>query len=146
MIEATNIYSNLSDQTKFRLIEINKIRYYFNAKISEINIMSKYIAVFDYLDKPLIALSATTGGISVISFASIIRAPEGIASASFSLIFSLTTRIVKKLLKITRNKQKKHNKIIMKTISKLNNIETLISQALIEILKSVMKNVKQSLI
>ena len=87
MIEATNIYSNLSDQTKFRLIEINKIRYYFNAKISEINIMSKYIAVFDYLDKPLIALSATTGGISVISFASIIRAPEGIASASFSLIF-----------------------------------------------------------
>ena len=104
------------------------------------------MAVFDYLDKPLIALSATTGGISVISFASIIRAPEGIASASFSLIFSLTTRIVKKLLKITRNKQKKHNKIIMKTISKLNNIETLRSQALIEILKSVMKNVKQSLI
>ena len=146
MIEATNIYSNLSDQTKFRLIEINKIKYYFNAKISEINIMSKYIAIFDYLDKPLIAFSATTGGISVISFASIIRASEGIASASFSLIFSLTTRIVKKLLKITRNKQKKHNKIIMKTISKLNNIETRISQALIKILKSVMKNIKQSLI
>ena len=143
MIEATNIYSNLSDQTKFRLIEINKIKYYFNAKISEINIMSKYIVIFDYLDKPLIA---TTGGISVISFASIIRASEGIASASFSLIFSLTTRIVKKLLKITRNKQKKHNKIIMKTISKLNNIETRISQALIKILKSVMKNIKQSLI
>ena len=146
MIEATNIYSDLSDQTKFRLIEISKIKYYFNAKISEINIMSKYIAIFDYLDKPLIALSATTRGISVISFSSIIGAPEGIASASFSLIFSLTTRIVQKLLKITRNKQKKHNKIIMKTISKLNNIETLISQALIEILKSVMKNIKQSLI
>ena len=143
MIEATNIYSKLSDQTKFRLIEINKIKYYFNAKISEINIMSKYIVIFDYLDKPLIA---TTGGISVISFASIIRASEGIASASFSLIFSLTTRIVKKLLKITRNKQKKHNKIIMKTISKLNNIETRICQALIKILKSVMKNIKQSLI
>ena len=146
MIEATNIYSDLSVQTKFRLIEINKIKYYFNAKISEINIMSKYIAIFDYLDKPLIALSATTRGISVISFSSIIGAPEGIASASFSLIFPLTTRIVQKLLKITRNKQKKHNKIIMKTISKLNNIETLISQALIEILKSVMKNIKQSLI
>ena len=143
MIEATNIYSDLSHQTKFRLIEINKIKYYFNAKISEINIMSKYIVIFDYLDKPLIA---TTGGISVISFASIIRASEGIASASFSLIFSLTTRIVKKLLKITRNKQKKHNKIIMKTISKLNNIKTRISQALIKILKSVMKNIKQSLI
>ena len=63
---------------------------------------------------------------------SIVGAPVQIASASFTLIFSLTTGIVKKLLSITRNKKKKHNKILMLAKSKLNSIETLISQALID--------------
>ena len=58
-------------------------------------------------------------------------APVRIASASFSLVFSLTTRIIKKSLGITRNKKKKHNKIFMLANSKLNSIETLISQALV---------------
>ena len=68
--------------------------------------LSKYIAAFDYFDKTLIVLSATSGGISIISFVSVIGAPVGIASASFSLVFSLTTGIVKKLLVITRNKKR----------------------------------------
>ena len=58
-------------------------------------------------------------------------APVGIASASFTLIFSLTTGIIKKLLSITRNK-KKHDKILMLAKSKLNSIETLVSQAMID--------------
>ena len=58
--------------------------------------------------------------------------PVRIASASFTLVFSLTTEIIKKLLKITRNKKKNHNKIAMVAKSKLNSIETLISQALID--------------
>ena len=66
--------------------------------------LNKYIAAFDYFGKTLIVLSATSGRISIASFASIIGGPVGIASASFSLIFSLTTGIIKKLLKITRNK------------------------------------------
>ena len=65
-------------------------------------------------------------------FTSIVGAPVGIASASLTLIFSLTTGIVKKLLNITRNKKKKHDKILMLAKSKLNSIETLISQALID--------------
>ena len=62
----------------------------------------------------------------------IIGAPLGIASASFTLLFSLTTGIVKKLLNITRRKKKKHDKILMQAKSKLSNIDTLISQALID--------------
>ena len=58
-------------------------------------------------------------------------APVGIASASFTLIFSLTAGIIKKLLSIKRYKKKKHNKILMLAKSKLNSIETLVSQALI---------------
>ena len=67
-----------------------------------------------------------------ISFTSVVGAPVGIASASFTLIFSLTTGIIKKLLSITRNKSKKHDKIIILAKSKFNSIETVISQALID--------------
>ena len=41
--------------------------------------------------------------------------------------------IVKKILNITRNKKKKYDKILMLAKSKLNSIETLISQALIDL-------------
>ena len=85
------------------------------------------IAAFDYFDKTLIVLSAII--LSIIPFVSVIGAPLGIASTSFSLLFSLTTGIIKKLLEITKNKNKKQNKIVMLAKS----IETLISQALIDL-------------
>ena len=89
--------------------------------------VGKYNAAFDYFDKTLIVLSATSGGITIISFTSIIGIPVGISSASFILVFLLTAGIIKKLLKIARNKKKKHNKIFMLAKKKLNSIETLIS-------------------
>ena len=122
---------------------INKTKEYFNWEIQERKTtskkLSKYIATFDYFDKTLIVLSATSVGVSIISFASVIGVPVGIASASFTLVFSLTTGIIKKLLSITRNKKKKLNKVLVLAKSKLNSIEALISQALID-LKLVMKN------
>ena len=83
-------------------------------------------------EKILIVLSATTGGVSICSFTNIVGAPVGIASASFTLIFSLSTEITKKLLNITKKKKKKHDKIFMLAKSKLNSNDTLISQALID--------------
>ena len=127
---------NLSEQTKFRLSKIIGIENYFHQEINQRKSYSKklnkYVTAFDCIDKVLIVLSATSSGVSIISFTSIIGAPVGIASASFTLIFSLTTGIVKKLLSITRNKKNKHDKIFMLAKSKLNSIETLISQALID--------------
>ena len=88
----------LSDQTEFSLNEINKIKYYFNSEIQERKTMSKKlskcIAAFDYIDKTLIVLSATSGGISIISFTSVVEIPAGLASASSTLVFSLTTGII----------------------------------------------------
>ena len=63
---------------------------------------------------------------------SIVGTPVGIASASFTLIFSLTAGIIKKLLSTTRTKKKKDDKILMLAKSKFNSIETLLSQALID--------------
>ena len=99
----------LSDQTKFRLNEINKIKDYFNSEIQERKTMSeklsKYIAAFNYIDKTLIVLPATSGGISILSFTSVIGVPLGIASSSFTLIFSLTTGIIEKVMKVKRKKK-----------------------------------------
>ena len=79
----------------------------------------------------LIVLSVTTGSISIASFATVIGAPVGMASASFSFAFLISTGIVKKLVKTTTNKKKKHNKIVMLARSKLNGKESEISEALI---------------
>ena len=126
---------SLSDQTKFRLNEINKIKAYFNSEIQErkamVKKLSKCIAAFDYVDKILIVLSATMGGVSIISFVSVSGFPAGIASAIFTLAFSLTTGIIKKVLQI-RNKKKKHNKTLVLAKRKLK-IENLMSQALIDL-------------
>ena len=128
--------TDLCEQTKFPLDQISKIENYFYEEINQgkscSKILSKYIATSDYIDKILIVLSATTGAVSICLFTSVAGDPVGITSASFTLIFSLTTGIVKKLLSITRNKKKKHDKILMLAKSKLNSIETLISQALID--------------
>ena len=93
--------------------------------------LSKYIASFDYFDKSLIVLSVTTGSISIASFETVIGAPVGILSRSCSLTFSITTEFVRKYLKTIRSKKKKHNKIVMLARSKLNSIESKISEALI---------------
>ena len=84
--------------------------------------LSKCITAFHYIDKILIVLTATSSEVCIILSASVVRAPVGIASASFTLIFSLTTGIIKKLLSITRNKKKKHDKILMLAKSKLDSI------------------------
>ena len=114
--------SNLDNQ-QFRLNKINEIKDYFIADIKERELMSKilskYISSFDYFDKSLTVLSATCGSISIASFATVIGTPVGIASESVSLTFSLSTGLVKKLLKATRNKKKKHNKIVALGRSKL---------------------------
>ena len=113
--------SNLTEQTKFRLSEIIGIENYLypeiNQRKSYSKKLSKYVTTFDYIDKILIILS-------------IIGVPARIARASFTLIFSITTGIIKKLLSTIKIKKKKHDKILMLAKSKLNSIETLISQAL----------------
>ena len=112
-----NLSSNTSNDQQFRLDKINEIKDYFIAEIKERELMSKrlskYIASFDYFDKSLIVLSVTTGSISIVSFATVIGAPVGILSASSSYAFLILAGIMKKLLKITRNKKKKRIKIIL---------------------------------
>ena len=108
MNEVSKTY--LPEQTKLRLSEITGIENYFHQEIHQgklcIKKLSKYVTFFDYIDEVLIFLSAITGRVAIISFTSVVGATVRIASASLTLIFSLTTGIINKLLSITRNKRK----------------------------------------
>ena len=69
-------------------------------------LLKKYIVAFDYADKVFITLSALFGTLSVASHATIVGIPVGIAGGSLTLIFTVTTGVVRKLLNITRKKKK----------------------------------------
>ena len=122
----SNSNLELNDLTKFRLDEINKIKDDLNVEIKErkdiVKKTSKYTVALDYAHKLFITLSASFGTLNIASHATIVGIPVGIAGASLTLIFTVTTGVVKKLLNITRKKKKKHNKIIALARSKLNII------------------------
>ena len=123
----SNLELSAKHVTKFRLDEINNIKEDFNAEIKErkdiIKKISKYIVAFDYADKLFITLSASFGTLRIASYATVVGIPAGIAGASLTLIFTVTTGVAKTFLNITRKKKKKHNKIITLARSKLNMIE-----------------------
>ena len=77
--------TNLTVQINFTLNEITKIKNYFNSEINQrktfIKKIRKYLATFDYIDKILIVLSATAGGVCIVSHATVVGTPVGIASA-----------------------------------------------------------------
>ena len=122
MIECNshNMYPNLSttpsNEQEFRLNKINEIKDCFITEIKERGLMSKrlskYIASFDYFDKSLIVWSVAAGSISIASFATVIVAPVGMMSVSYTLAWLITRGIVKKLLKTKRNKKKNITKLL----------------------------------
>ena len=134
LTDKAELSSSERTANKYRLDEINKIRDYFNNEIKErkyiIKKLNKYLVSFDYLDKIFIALSASFGTLSIASYASVVDTPAGIAGTSLTLIFTLGTGISKSLLKVTKKRKKKHNKIIALAKNKLNTINTLLSSAL----------------
>ena len=123
----------LTDINNYRLNEINKTRDYFNNAINErkdiIKKLNKYIVSFDYLDKIFITFSASFSTLSIASYATVLGLPGGIAGSSLTLIFTISTGINKSLLRVTKKRKKKHNKIIALAKSKLNTIDTLLSSA-----------------
>ena len=124
----------LTDVNKYRLDEINKIRDYFNNEIKErkdiIKKLNKYLVSFDYFDKIFITLSASFGTLSIASYTSVVGIPAGITGAYLTLVFTIGTGISKSLLKLTKKRKKKRNKIIVSAKNKLNTIDKLLSSTL----------------
>ena len=136
VIELTDTAKPSSSEraNKYRLDEINEIRDNFNSEIKErkdiIKKLNKYLVSFDYLDKIFITLSASFGTLSIASCASVVVIAAGITGASLTLVFTIGTGISKSLLKLTKKRKKKDNKIIALAKNKLNTIDTLLSSTL----------------
>ena len=111
-----NLSANLSNEQQLRLNKINEIKDYLLAEIRERKLisknLSKNIASFEYFNKSLIFLSVGASSVSITSFVSVIGASAGIMGASCGPTFSMTSGLIKTFLKTTRNKKKKHNKIL----------------------------------
>ena len=126
--------SSLERVNNYRLNQIDKRKDYFNNEINErkdiIKRLNKDIVSFDCLDKIFITLSASFGTLSIASHATIVGIPVGIAGSSLTLIFTISTGVNKSLLRITKKRKKKHNKIIALAKSKLSTIDMLLSSAL----------------
>ena len=109
--DVSNLSLELNTITRFRLDEINKIKEYFNNETKEqkdiVKKINKYIVAFDYADKIFITLSASFGKLSIVSHATIVVIPVGIAGSSLTLRFTISTGIIKKLLNITKKKKEK---------------------------------------
>ena len=126
--------TNLTEQTNIRLNEITETENYFHQKINQRRLcskkVSKYVTAFDYIDKVLVALSATSGGVSIIYERCWSSCRN--SKCKFYANFFSNNRNSQKITKHSKKKKKKHDKILMLAKSKLNSIETLISQALID--------------
>ena len=70
--------------------------------------MSKYVAIFYYIDQALIVLSATSCGLSIILLTSIVGAPVGIASASLTSFFFSNNWKSQKIVEYIKKKQRKN--------------------------------------
>ena len=134
LTDKAELSSSERTANKYKLDEINKIRDYFDNEIKErkdiTKKLNKYLVSFDYLDKMFITLLASFGTLSIASQATGTGIPAGITGASLTLIFTICTGTSKSLLKVTKKRKKKHNKIIELAKSKLNTIDTLLSIAL----------------
>ena len=77
---------------------IDYLNDYLNSEIKErkdiVKKISKYIVAFDYADKHFITLSASFGTLSIVPHATIVGIPVGIAGASLTAIFTVTTGVV----------------------------------------------------
>ena len=100
--------------TKFRLNEISKIKNYFISEIRKAisKKLSKYIAAFDYADKIFIVLSASFGTLSIVSHATVVGIPVGLAGASLTVVFSLKNMNSKEIMKHDKKEKEKTIKLL----------------------------------
>ena len=98
LVDFTNLFSPRNFKKNDRII----------TKLFKI---SKYIVTFDYADKIFITISASLGTLSLVSQATIVGIPVGIAGSSLTLIFTVTTGIVKKMLNIKKEEKRRKSTI-----------------------------------
>ena len=121
---------------QFRLKNIDETKNCFLEEIEQNELMSrkhkKICTTLNYIEHFLTLAFTITGCISIFAFTSLIRTPIGITSYAIRLKISAVTAGIKKYKSVIKKKKKKHDKIVLLAKCKLNSIEVLISNALID--------------
>ena len=112
----SNEIISLNEQTNYRLIEIGKIKDYFDQEIKYQQLLtsklSKYLTGFDYAAKMLTVCLTVFSGTNIFARVRGTKELLGLISLIFSLLFSLSSGVVKKLQQETKTRKKKHNKLL----------------------------------
>ena len=124
---------SLNEQTDYRLMEIAKIKDYFDQEIKYEQLLtsklSKYLTDFDYADKILTVFLTTFFGTNIFAYIRGRKQLLGLISSTFSLVFCLSNGIIKKLQQETKIIKKKHNRLLYLAKNKLDCVEMLISNS-----------------
>ena len=99
----------LNEQTNYRLMEIGKIKDYFDQKIKDkpfLNKLSKYITCLDYTDKILTVFLTVFSGKNIFTHVRTKKRLLGLITSVFSVLFCLSTGAVKKLFQETKTRKK----------------------------------------
>ena len=125
---------SLNEQTNYRLIEIGKIKDYFDQEIKYQQLLtsklSKYLIGFDYADKILTLFLTVFSETNIFGHVRRRKQLLGLIISVFSLVFCLSSGIIKKLQEETKRKRKKHNRLLYLAKTKLYCVEMLISNSL----------------
>ena len=107
---------NLIKQTKIRLDIISEIENYFHQEINRSKVcskkLSKYVAPFDYIDKVLIVSVVARGGVSIISFSSVVGAPRN-SKWKFYSNFLSNNKNNQNITKHNKKQKENYDKILM---------------------------------
>ena len=126
---------NISQE--FRLRKIAEIRKYVFKEINQNELMSKKLKkvcrILNYIENLFIVIFTITGCVSISDFASLVSIHIGITSSADGLKILAITEGIKKYKSIIKEKNKKHNKIVLLAKSKLNSIEVLICKVLVDL-------------
>ena len=121
---------------EFRLRKIDETRAYLlderklNDLMSEKN--KKTCKNLNYEDNLIILSSTITGCVSISAFASLVCVSVGMTNSALGIKICAITAGIKKYKSIIKKKKKKHDKIVLLGKDKLNTIEFLISNDLID--------------
>ena len=127
---------SLNEQRNYRLMEIGKIKDYLEQEIKYQQLLtsqlSKYLTGFDHAEKILTVFSTFFSGANI--FAHVIGEKRllGLITFVFSLLFCLSSGVVKKLQQETKTRKKKQNKLLYLAKNKVDSVEMVVSESLMD--------------
>ena len=125
---------NISQE--FRLKNIDEIGNYLIEEINQDELKSKkdkkVYRVLNYIEHLLLLIPTVTECVFISTFTSLVGIPIGITSSAIGLKICVLITGIKKYKSIIKKKKEENDKIGLLAKSKMNNIEFLISNALID--------------